>query len=94
MSLVLKISDYLLLADADSTVQPQILDLNPDLGKIAVLKVPHHGSRTALLPSLLEVVRPARAIISVGKNDFGHPAPETIKLLEDFGVKIERTDKD
>ena len=94
LSLVLKINDYLLLADADSTVQPQILDLNPDLGKIAVLKVPHHGSRTALLPSLLEVVRPARAIISVGKNDFGHPAPETIKLLEDFGVKIERTDKD
>jgi len=29
----------------------------------------------------------------VGKNDFGHPDPETVKLLKEFGVKIERTDR-
>ncbi len=92
-SLVLKINDNLLMADADSHVQAQILDLNRWLGTVEVIKVPHHGSRTALLPSFLEIVRPTKAIISVGKNDFGHPDPETVKLLKEFGVKIERTDR-
>ena len=85
--------DVMLTADVDQGVEADEI-ASGLLRQVEVLKVPHHGSRTALLPSLLEVVRPARAIISVGKNDFGHPAPETIKLLEDFGVKIERTDKD
>lgn len=92
-SLVLKINDYLLMGDAGVDVQPQILALNPDLSGIDVLKVPHHGARDALLPEFLQLVHPARAVISVGPNDFGHPAPETIKMLEDLGVKIERTDK-
>jgi beta-lactamase superfamily II metal-dependent hydrolase len=36
---------------------------------------------------------PKYAVISVGaKNKFGHPSPETLRRLENFGVKVLRTD--
>jgi competence protein ComEC len=92
-SLVFRLNNYLLTGDADASVQPLILAGSPDLSGITVLKVPHHGGRDSLLPEFLQIVNPARAVISVGKNNsFGHPAPETISLLEKQGVKIQRTD--
>jgi competence protein ComEC len=32
------------------------------------------------------------AVISVGPNDFGHPAPEVITALEAAGARVRRTD--
>jgi competence protein ComEC len=58
-----------------------------------VLKVGHHGSRSSTSPEFLERVSPAYAVISCGEgNDYGHPHPETLKVLEDAGVKVLRTD--
>jgi competence protein ComEC len=58
-----------------------------------VLKVGHHGSMTSTSVKLLESVMPKYAVISVGaKNKFGHPSPETLRRLENFGVKVLRTD--
>lgn len=77
-----------LMADAGITI-PTIQD-NP----IEVLKVPHHGSRTGLLESFLETVRPQLAVISVGReNRYGHPAEEILKRLTAYGAKILRTDE-
>lgn len=64
------------------------------LSKISVLQVPHHGSKTGLTEKILDVLRPNLAVISVGKNSYGHPAPEILKVLSEKNSKILRTDWD
>lgn len=83
----------LLTGDADESIQPLILQKN-NLGKVTVLKVPHHGSKKALLEQFLQAVKPDLAVISVGKNSFGHPAQEIIKRLADLQISLLRTDLD
>lgn len=61
---------------------------------ITVLKVNHHGSATGITEDFLRVVRPAVAVIEVGKdNKFGHPAQSTINLLKKYAVRIFMTDQ-
>lgn len=57
-----------------------------------VVKVPHHGSRGSLSPEFYDQVDPRLAVISVGKNNFGHPHAEVLDLLQDKKIKILRTD--
>jgi competence protein ComEC len=65
------------------------------LSKIDVLKVAHHGSKFSSDPDFLALVRPALAVIEVGKNNrYGHPAKETLMHLEALGARIRRTDRD
>ncbi|RJR24653.1 hypothetical protein C4578_02570 [Candidatus Microgenomates bacterium] len=84
---------FLLMGDADSRVQDKILKFN-DLKKVDLLKFPHHGSKTGITEEFLKEVNPVEAVISVGKNSFGHPAKETLELLEKHKVRIRRTDKE
>jgi competence protein ComEC len=77
----------LLTADAESPVT-----LPLDLPAVDVLKVAHHGSRDDGLALLLERVKPRVALISVGHNGYGHPAPETIDALEAV-PDVRRTDR-
>ncbi len=50
---------------------------------IDVLKVAHHGSRTSSAPALLDALRPAIAVASMGRhNRFGHPHDEVWSRLE------------
>lgn len=59
-----------------------------------VLKVAHHGSENGLGEDLLKVIRPAIAVIEVGKdNKFGHPTKTIIDLLKNYAVQIYRTDQ-
>lgn len=66
-----------------------------DLGPLPadVLKVPHQGAATSDL-AWLEAGAPGIAVISVGRNDFGHPSPEVIAVLEAAGAVVRRTDRD
>lgn len=86
--------DALFTGDGDSKIQDKLLS-DADLeGGIEVLKVPHHGSKTSLLPAFLDKLKPVLGIISVGKNSYGHPAPELLSLLASKGVKTMRTDRE
>jgi len=58
------------------------------------IKIPHHGSKNGLTRALLEITKPKLAVISVGKNQWGHPVPEIFSMLDYFKVKILRTDKE
>jgi len=58
-----------------------------------ILKVSHHGSKYASSDEFLAAVKPADAIISVGKNSYGHPNQETLDRLIKKGIKIFRTDE-
>lgn len=82
----------LLTGDAGQDIQKEIL-LNPALSSVSLLKVPHHGSKTGLLSEFLERIKPELCVISVGKNSFGHPSPETIGKLNQFVSQILRTDQ-
>ena len=84
-------TDVLLGADAES---PVLLPLR--LPPVEVLKVSHHGSADAMLPALLEEMRPRVAVISVGEgNTYGHPTPETLAQLNAApGLAVYRTDRD
>ena len=64
------------------------------VGQVDLLKVGHHGSRGSTGGELLDSLRPLAAVISVGRNDYGHPAPETVARLESRGVRVFRTDRE
>jgi competence protein ComEC len=61
---------------------------------VDLLKVGHHGSRGSTGEELLDSLHPLAAVISVGRNDYGHPAPETLARLGSRRVPVLRTDRD
>lgn len=95
-SLVIKatINDlvYLFTGDASNLVEKDLIKKYPNL-KVDVLKVSHHGSTTGTCSEFLEVVRPKIALISCGKdNRYGHPSDAVLRRLEDYDIKIYRSD--
>jgi competence protein ComEC len=62
------------------------------LRRVDLLKVGHHGSRGSTGDEWLDALAPAAAVISLGRNDYGHPAPETLARLAAHGVAVHRTD--
>lgn len=66
--------------------------LKHSLGPVQVLKAGHHGSNHSTSRAWLNVLRPELAFIEVGKNNYGHPAEETIARLKEIGARIFRTD--
>ena len=90
MRLVYGQVSILLPGDIDAATGNQIVALGADLSG-TILKVPHHGARSALDAALLRTIAPQAAVISAGAgNTFGHPAPETLALLS--GLPVYRTD--
>lgn len=59
---------------------------------IRVLKVAHHGSRFSTSESFLDRMTPEEAVISVGKNSYGHPTSEVLERLERRRIRTLRTD--
>ncbi|MBP6859578.1 MAG: MBL fold metallo-hydrolase [Candidatus Magasanikbacteria bacterium] len=56
------------------------------------LKVGHHGSDTSSGDDFLKAVQSKEAIISVGKNTYGHPSLRVMRKLERAQMEILRTD--
>jgi competence protein ComEC len=83
----------LLTGDVEDDVDPLLVARG--LPPIDVLKVAHHGSKTASTPAFLGVVKPAVAIVSAGAgNPYGHPARSTLDRLASTGARVLRTDTD
>jgi beta-lactamase superfamily II metal-dependent hydrolase len=84
--------DALLTGD----IGPQIISEIVQTGKVRdveYIKIPHHGSKNGLTKELLEIVTPEVAVISVGKNSFGHPHREILDLLKEYDIQVKRTDE-
>lgn len=64
------------------------------LEDIDVLKVGHQGSKFSSTNNFLNKISPEYAVISVGKNSYGHPHPDALARLASVGAKIFRTDLD
>jgi len=83
-----------LLLTGDAEPPSQTLMAQENLGPVDVLKVPHHGSAHQDF-DFLAGLRPRVALVSVGAdNDYGHPAPTTMSMLERTGAVVRRTDQD
>lgn len=83
----------LLMGDAPFEVEQRLVWRKILTDKVDMILVGHHGSRTSTSEELLEVTHPKEAIISVGKNSFGHPTEEVLARLEKYGIEVKRTDK-
>lgn len=85
----------LFTGDAGSMVEKRlILEKNLLLSETDVLKVGHHGSRSASSEGFLQTIKPQYAIISCGKkNHYGHPHEETLMQLQTIGARVYRTDQ-
>lgn len=98
-SIVLKIvygkTSFMLQGDAETEVEDDLLRRFGPLLASDVLKVGHHGSISSSSIPFLDRVRPAFAVISVGRNNkFGHPSPIVLSRFHQMGVQVERTDYD
>lgn len=80
--------DFLLTADAGLELMKKIK------GEFEVVKMPHHGSKYSFNEEIMKSIKFKRAVISVGKNNFGHPSHEVIDLLDKNYIKYNRTDRD
>ncbi len=83
----------LFTGDAEKPVEETLVRSHLNL-KADLLKVSHHGSLTSSTTAFLKAVSPALAVISVGKNSYGHPRPEVLAALQRVGAEIRRTDEE
>ena len=85
-------AEILLTGDAGFPVEKELLDKNINI-EAKILKVSHHGSKYATSNEFLRTVKPEKAIVSVGKNSYGHPAEELLNRLKNMSIEIFRTDE-
>ncbi len=97
-SIVLNLSygkvDFLFTGDAEKEAEAAIL-LAADIPvpDVDILKVGHHGSRTASSKDFLASTRPEIAVYMAGVgNRYGHPHQETLAALAQIGAKVYGTD--
>ena len=96
-SLVLELSygefDVLLTGDVEASGEEKIIEYlekrEEEEKTYEVLKIAHHGSAGSSTELFLGKIKPILGLISCGRdNRYGHPAEETLKRLEKYGVKI------
>ncbi len=85
---------FLFTGDAEVQSWQQMLDTEKDKLRADLLKAAHHGSSNGTTKDILDAVRPSIFTIScaVG-NDYHHPHPKVVDLLErNQNIKPYRTD--
>jgi competence protein ComEC len=95
-SLVLRLTDghtsVLFTGDVEQPAQMDLLEDHAARLAAVVLKVPHHGGATSL-QRFIRVVRARVAVVSVGPNRYGHPAPGLLRMLAAERMRVFRTDR-
>lgn len=84
---------FLFTGDISSRVEKELVAQDLDL-RSEVLQIAHHGSKYSSATEFLAAVSPHLAIISVGKNRYGHPAEEVLQRLRGLAIDLLRTDEE
>ncbi|MBC1985713.1 MBL fold metallo-hydrolase [Listeria sp. FSL L7-0478] len=87
-----KKNTFLFTGDAQTKAETDMIKAKKTL-RADVLKVSTQGSKTATSQAFVNVVKPKYAIISVGKNGYGHPTSQTVSRLTKAKAKVYRTDR-
>ncbi|RCW45408.1 MULTISPECIES: DNA internalization-related competence protein ComEC/Rec2 [unclassified Halanaerobium] len=94
LAFLMQYGDTKMFLTGDLSVKGEKRILNENkLGKINILKAGHHGSSTSTSAELLDYTEPDLVVISVGKNNYGHPSKEVIQKLRKRQIPYLRTDK-
>ena len=83
VKLIFKDKSFLFTGDISQRIEKQLTDVDVD-----ILKVAHHGSKSSSSTDFVQAVNPEIAVISVGDNNYGHPAKEVLQLFEQFGIQV------
>lgn len=78
----------LFLGDTPSEVEAVLAV--PD---VDILMAAHHGSRFSTSDALLRAAQPERAVLSYGRNNYGHPHPDVLARLRAHGAAVSHTFK-
>jgi competence protein ComEC len=73
---------------------PMELERSAAIGRVTLLKVGHHGSRSSTGADWIEALRPSACVVQVGTNRYGHPVPGVLAALRAAGCALWRTDRD
>lgn len=79
--------------DIDSEGEQKIV-WRENLPKVDYMLLSHHGARTSNSEEIIEALQPKEVLITVGKNNYGHPDSGLLKNLENMKIKIRRTDQE
>ncbi len=79
--------DALLTGDIPAEIERTLVWRKMISQPVEILKLAHHGSKSSTTRELLQTLRPKLAVISVGKNKFGHPSQEVLEELNNLGIK-------
>lgn len=83
---------FMFTGDAEFETERSLLLTGKPL-KANVLQAGHHGSSTSNTVDFVKAVNPEYAVVSCAKNnDYGHPHRETVRIFENEGIKMLRTD--
>ncbi|MBA2662377.1 MAG: DNA internalization-related competence protein ComEC/Rec2 [Bradymonadaceae bacterium] len=83
-----------ILLPGDIEAQSEAWLVAGGLGPHAIVKLPHHGSRTSSTSGFLHATRPRIGVASAGKrNHFGHPSPDVLERYKAAGASTFRTDE-
>lgn len=83
---------FLFTGDAEKASEADMVKAKQTL-QADVIKVGHHGAKTSSNTDFLKVVKPKYAVISVGKNSYGHPTKDVLNRFKGVKASVYRTDK-
>jgi len=84
--------DLSFLFTGDITAEQEYAIMEKMPRQKTILKVAHHGSKTSSSEAFISALSPGLAVISVGRNSFGHPGGITLETLSESDFSIYRTD--
>lgn len=93
LELLISLGSFNALLTGDSQIEGLREALADSFGPIEVFQVPHHGSKYGTDLEILDILKPKLAVISVGKNKYGHPSSIVLKILDELKIPFLRTDK-
>ena len=85
-------TSFLFTGDISTDIEEKLLTNYNDDIDCDIIKIAHHGSKYSSSLEFLQAVSPEYAVISCGKNSYGHPTDTVINNIIETGASVLRTD--